>query len=127
MPRICVIRPQIKAFYRKTCLTIVVCLCCLVEANTAYCGVVIDKIHPDRLIIGPDKIYDWVQIDCVSHLAYHNVIVNDYCDKGPILKVVYDPVELCLFVTKAHSKWVLFMDRGIESIYLRLINPDRGG
>jgi hypothetical protein len=94
----------------------------LLWSSLVFADVTIDKQCPDRIDIGPNKTFDWVEVNCTSHLGYHNVIVKDFCDNGPILKVIYDPLEQEWFIYKAHSKWAFFMDRGIQSAFLKLMD-----
>ena len=109
-----------------------ICVICLFLAPIAVkAGVTIDPMHKDRILIGPDKIFDWVEVNCVSHIVGNDKhsdipadnfdLVHDYCDYGPILKLTYSPEQMCWFITKKHSRWVFLMDHGLDSADLRLL------
>lgn len=93
---------------------------------TVKADVTIDPANNHRILIGPNKAVDWVQVDCIDHISNSHVIINDYCDHSPIQSITYDPLEDCYFIKKSHSRWVFFMGRP-EDMLLRLLDHDKNG
>jgi hypothetical protein len=91
------------------------------ESYVSSDEVIVDPDHNDRVMIGPDKNVDWLEVDCTVHIAAHEVIVRDWCDYGPIERIKYSPEEQMWFIFKKNSEWGLFIDRGPESAVLRLL------
>ena len=83
--------------------------------------ITIDNQYPDRIDIGPDKKFDWVQVDCVSRIVSHNVIVNDYCDNSKIERIQFDVYRNRWLIFKKESVWGFYPGESIYDARLELI------
>jgi hypothetical protein len=89
---------------------------------TAKADVTIDPVYKDRIDIGPDKVFDWVQVDCVSHLAHYDVVVDDYCDKGPITYLWPSQDYSKWYILKAHSLWLFRPGQNVVDASLQCLS-----
>lgn len=84
-----------------------ICVICLfLSTIVALAGVSIDPMQKDRIRVGPDKTYDWVNIGCVYHISPSGAVVEDYCDHTIIRDLWEDPnIPGQWIIVKEHSKW----------------------
>lgn len=88
----------------------------------AKAEVSMDPDRNDTIIVGPDKRLDWVVVSCTTRYI-RGTIINDYCDKGPILSLTQDIGNVWL-VRKKHSLWAFYAESKLEESSLVLLNHD---
>lgn len=84
--------------------------------------ITIDPIHKDRILTGPDEMYDWVEVRCLTHISYKQKIVQDFCDNSDIMNITVNPnAPDEYFIEKKHSLWVYLQGYNIQQSSLNLL------
>lgn len=94
--------------------------------HIAFADVTIDKKYSDRIDIGPDKTFDWLEVDCVSHLEHNDIFVKDYCDYGKIQSIKQDENGYWI-INKSHSRWIYYQGNTHNEDILACIEISKDG
>lgn len=86
--------------------------------------VTIDQNIPNRIIIGPDRKIDWVEVSCVGHFVERegeDLYVKDYCDYSPIERIHFDPNRHRWLIKKKKSVWGFYNEGNPMDMRLELL------